>query len=171
MKEGLMTITKCSAADCRRTERLTAFRYPYPVPGGVSQDMLLCPTHLRLMKRLASESEKTRRLAAQAGLTDQSGNLNSVKLARELKHEALASEGIPTIDHVKHCCGHAVYWADPIFAMLACDQPCPWCLGAPPGMVLPDPRFGSCRRDADHWAPGETETVIIRHTTDDSCCA
>jgi hypothetical protein len=87
-----MATTECDATDCRRTERLTAFRYPYALPGGASQDMLLCPTHLRLMKRLASESEKTRRLVSEAGLLDESGAIDPVKLARELKHQAFPPE-------------------------------------------------------------------------------
>jgi len=64
------------------------------------------------------------------------------RLDNERRYRALASEGLPTRHHVRHACGHAVYWDDPEVAVITQDEPCPWCKGAPEGRVLCDPWLG-----------------------------
>jgi len=37
--------------------------------------------------------------------------------------------------HLRHSCGHAVYWSDASLAIIARTYPCPWC-GAETGTTL-----------------------------------
>jgi hypothetical protein len=87
--------------------------------------------------------------------------------------------------HVRHACGHAIYWSDPIVAIQTSAAACPWC-GAEVGKKVPknvlmfhDPNAGLVafrEKTPDGCVPWPRElsdvpdSVIVRHMADGSCC-
>lgn len=93
--------------------------------------------------------------------------------------------------HVRHSCGHAVYWSDGTFAMVAADYPCPWCGGQSGNAVPQDQNLFAGLHDDPRQAglfafreflPGHlvpvandmqadmSKPVIVHHMTGDVCC-
>ncbi len=82
--------------------------------------------------------------------------------------------------HVRHSCGHAVYWNEAETAVVTAGYPCLWCGGAsghaqPPAdaHVVDDPVHGlRCYQDPRVWsAPGDDSLGVIHHMADESCCS
>ncbi|GAN81869.1 hypothetical protein SAMN02746095_02239 [Acidocella aminolytica 101 = DSM 11237] len=87
--------------------------------------------------------------------------------------------------HIRHSCGHAVYWSDIDIAGRVSKAPCPWC-GAEDGNKLPqsvpvlhDPKAGVLAfRELlpDGRVPWPSELadsggrVALRHRADNGCC-
>jgi hypothetical protein len=96
--------------------------------------------------------------------------------------EAVGNTGARTVYHVRHVCGHPVYWDRPEFAMSVRDFPCAWCgaetgIDVPPHGTVLHTLNGSvgpvdhCRQDHLAICSCERPTaVIVRHLADDSCC-
>ena len=87
--------------------------------------------------------------------------------------------------HIRHKCGHPVYWNNLLFAWEARLSDCPWC-GGPTGVKAPstckvvhDEKHGllgfrNLLENGEvpwpHDEPLPTEEVIVRHANDGSCC-
>ena len=88
--------------------------------------------------------------------------------------------------HIRHLCGHSVYWSDMVVAFRTGASPCPWC-GAEDGNKVPqdvammrDSRMGiyAFREKLPDgrvpWPsdmPNASGRVILRHSADNSCCS
>jgi hypothetical protein len=82
----------------------------------------------------------------------------------------------PDLFHTLHSCMHAVYWSNPLVAMIVSDAPCPWCGGeigidaaVQNGVILVMPD-GTCRQRPWERLVTESTTVNIQHQTDNVCC-
>jgi hypothetical protein len=96
--------------------------------------------------------------------------------------------------HIRHVCGHSVFWSDGDFAMAASAAPCPWCGGETGSHTVPPEVNMTCGTDPDQpmafraFLPGrlvpwpedrsnapwldryDDGPVIVRHMTGDVCC-
>lgn len=87
--------------------------------------------------------------------------------------------------HVRHACGHAVWWNHMTLAFMISEHYCPWCGGETMiGFVPDDHVFVDRERGIMAWrdfdvngsvpcVPGMLETdepVILHHRVDESCC-
>lgn len=86
--------------------------------------------------------------------------------------------------HIRHSCGHAVYWSSAQVAMRVEAAPCPWC-GAEDGRKVPaemnllhDRRLGVLTfRELENgqvpWPSdmsGPDGDIVLRHRADETCC-
>ena len=92
--------------------------------------------------------------------------------------EALAAQG-PYQErfHVRHACGHAVWWEWADVGTATSTYPCPWC-GGQTGQQRPlseqaldgGPGIGRIYQTRDVRGVGDPDQVLLRHLADDSCC-
>jgi len=84
--------------------------------------------------------------------------------------------------HVRHACGHSVYWSSAEYATRTALFPCPWC-GAEVGIEVPPDEIAIQMGDAlvfREFLPGQrvpvpkgwprAKEIVIRHSPDESCC-
>jgi hypothetical protein len=84
--------------------------------------------------------------------------------------------------HIRHACGHSVYWSSADYAIRTAPSPCPWC-GAEAGIEVSPDEIAIQISDAlvfREFLPGQRVPVpigwprageiVIRHLPDESCC-
>ena len=83
------------------------------------------------------------------------------------------------IYHIKHSCGHSVYWDNPAMGLATKHFPCIYCGGEagnphPSGAVVHDINdLGHVRQDPSQGCHCEKEGTAVRahHMKDESCCS
>lgn len=103
---------------------------------------------------------------------------------RDALEEAVVTKKQPIDEffHVRHACGHSVYWSKAGYAIRTAPFPCPWC-GAERGNTVSPDEIVIQMSDAlvfREFLPGQrvplpkgwppTNEVVIRHLPDESCC-
>jgi hypothetical protein len=102
--------------------------------------------------------------------------------AREAAYQdTQQATGARTIHHVRHSCGHRVFWDDPAYADAVAESPCPWCGGEngvtpPAGVVVHSTlwpgKVTHVRQDPQRMCACEKQgPIIARHRADEACCA
>jgi hypothetical protein len=84
--------------------------------------------------------------------------------------------------HVRHACGHSVYWSSADYAIRTAPFSCPWCGGEASIEVSPDEiaiqmsdalvfrEFLSGQRVPVPEGWPRADEIVIRHLPDESCC-
>lgn len=96
--------------------------------------------------------------------------------------QAVKKTPITECFHVRHACGHSVYWSRADYAIKTAPSPCPWC-GAEGGIHVSPDEIAIQMSDAlvfREFLPGDRVPVpegwprvgeiMIRHLPDESCC-
>src|SRR6185312_12733730 len=84
--------------------------------------------------------------------------------------------------HIRHACGHSVYWSSADYAIKTAPFPCPWC-GAEAGSGVSPDEIVIQMSDAlvfREFLPGNrvpmpkgwpsVDEIVVRHFPDESCC-